>query len=127
MCVYLTGTDTIQQRACDHGHYWWGPIANCSCEANPVAHFSVYRYRRRVHSPSIAQSEQRHAARCVRAECSCADIIRVRTVALDLAMGQRQQDLDLGGTSELVDLVPVCGMGVVWIVRLDHDQDVQAI
>lgn len=124
VCVYLTGTDSIQQRACDHCHYWRSPITNCSCEANPVAQFSVYGYRRRVHPPSIPQSEQRDATRCVRAECSSADIIRVRTVALGLAMGQRQQDLDLGGTSELADLVPVSGMGLVRIVRLDHDQDV---
>lgn len=41
-----------------------------------------------------------------------------------MAVGQRQKDLDLGGSSKLVDLVPVSGMGVVRLVRLDHDQDV---
>lgn len=115
------------QCECDYGYYWRCPIAYCACSTDTVAQFPVYWDRRSVHSPRITQSAERHATCCVRKECSNTDIIRVRAVALDMAVGERPKDLDLGRASKLAHMVLVCRLGVDRFVRTDHDQDVWAI
>lgn len=45
-------------------------------------------------------------------------------MALVVAVGTRSQDVDLGGPSQLGDLVPGWRMGVVGAVWADYDEDV---
>lgn len=45
-------------------------------------------------------------------------------MAVDLAVGAGQEEVDLGGECKLVDLVLVRGVGVEWTLWVAYDEDV---